>query len=38
MWKQWLCYTEQARNLTESDFGKDVCNLEYQTGRRDWEK
>jgi hypothetical protein len=28
---------EQARNLTENDSAKDVYNLEYQTGRRDWK-
>ena len=31
MLKQWFCFIEQARNLTEIDLGKDVCNLEYQT-------
>jgi len=31
MCKQWFFFIEQARNLTESDFGKDVCNLDYQT-------
>ena len=31
MWKQWFCLIEQARNLTESDSGKDVYNLDYQT-------
>jgi hypothetical protein len=31
MWKQRFCFIEKARNLTESDFGKDVYKLEYQT-------
>ena len=30
MWKQWFCFIKQAQNLTESDCGKDVYDLDYQ--------